>query len=1033
MRRSTLALRTAGSIAGLSILAFAHALAQSSGPVKPWERPQPPTGNPTVPGTQPPMVPGAPSQTQPPQQAPPQIEAQQAQAEAQVIARVQGRPITQRDYDRLAEPYFDRLKTQLGSAFSGDLKKTAVHNVLDELIRRELLVIEAQRQKLEVSESDIDQILAADPFFATNGKFDPAKLAQFKLSPQSNYHVILPRLRDVALAEKMDKRVRASLAPPPALVRVEWSKRNEQVRFKFLPLTTRDVSLDAETDEQEQLAYYKAHPDQFEKKARLNLRYVRLSLAAEGDSLRAAQEKQQLERARGIADSLHKGTSLDTLAAPFGGASETGLFELPATSVPGLGSPQAILDRLERAVSDTTLVLGPAVTPGGVVVAKVSGHEAKRMPSFSEARGEVKRRADAEKRRTQLEADKQAYYDKHRGDFRTVRTSMTRAVLNPAMVAVKAPSSVEIEHWYTEHAKDLFAGDSALTKNPPSLTDSLRGLARARLTDDAKSARAGASMTRLVTAFHQNAKSLGALARAEGARIDTLSLTKDSPRDSLFPPTLVDSLLEPTTRAGEVRGPRSFGPYDVAWRVDAVDTAFVPSFEAARSRVERAFQEQRRQEDEDSAKVYFAAHRGDYKTKPKWVIDYVQVRIAPPDSVKVANAELRKFWEQHKNDRFKREEEVRARHILIATKPNATPAEEAKAKARADSLRKAMMKGADFAELAKKFSQDPGSGVEGGDLGFFGRGRMVKEFNDTSFALPVGRVSQPVKTQFGWHLIKVEEKRPAGVRPFSEVEQQIRAELSRQRADSLALRSAKRMLRQIAAVGALAATKSVGGVQTSAPIAATDPVPGVGIVPDLGADLERLPLGAWSNKPYKEASSYVLVRPQKRVAVTQAEFDEVKRQAVDDMKNAKKKALIAKKLADVRAQLKAGASLDSAAAIFGGVKDSGPLTRMGGFVPLLGSEPRVLEKAFAMKPGVTSDTIQVAQGVVWIKPEEKKTLEGMSFAKQKDAITNELLAKNLEDWVEKKKKTVRIEVLRADLREPPPPKFKTVTTTLAGQ
>ena len=151
------------------------------------------------------------------------------------------------------------------------------------------------------------------------------------------------------------------------------------------------------------------------------------------------------------------------------------------------------------------------------------------------------------------------------------------------------------------------------------------------------------------------------------------------------------------------------------------------------------------------------------------------------------------------------------------------------------------------------------------------------------------------------------------------------------------------------------------------------------------------------------------------------------------MKTAKKKELIAKKTAEVRAQLKAGASLDSVAAIFGGVKDSGLLTRMGGFVPTLGSEPRVLDKAFAMKPGATSDTLQVAQGVVWIRTEEKKTLQGTSFAKDKDAITSELLAKNMEDWLGKKKKTVRIDVLRADLREPPPPKFRTVTTTMAGQ
>ena len=117
-------------------------------------------------------------------------------------------------------------------------------------------------------------------------------------------------------------------------------------------------------------------------------------------------------------------------------------------------------------------------------------------------------------------------------------------------------------------------------------------------------------------------------------------MTRDAARDSLFPPTLVDTLLQAEGRPwiGTVQGPRRFGPYDVVWRVDAVDTAFVPSFEAARSRVERAFQEDRRQKDEADAKLYFEAHRADYKTPPRVVLEYASVPIPPADSVKVPEA-----------------------------------------------------------------------------------------------------------------------------------------------------------------------------------------------------------------------------------------------------------------------------------------------------------------------------------------------------------------------------------------------------------
>ena len=1020
-----------GLTAGFITLADAQSPA-SKPPVKPWESPVPPSGAP--PQSQPPLVPGAPQRTPLPTSPPPQ--SGPPATAAPVIARVDGRPITQRDYDRLAEPYFARLRGQLGDGFTQDVRKTASHNVLDELIRRELLVVEARRAKLEVTEGEIDQILMQDPFFYTDGKFDAAKLTQFKLSPQSNYQEIMPRLRDVAIADKFDRQLKERLSPTPAAVKDEWSKRNEQVRFQYLPIIARDVSLDPESSEADQIAYHRAHPDQFEKKARIGLRFVRLPLPAEGDSARASEEKQLLARGRGIADSLLRGTPIDSLATAWGGVIETGLFELPATNIPGLGRPEQLLAQLERAHSDTTLrALGPEVTPAAVVVAVVGAREPRRLPPFTEVRSDVKRRADAEKRRTQLEADKLAYFEAHRADFRAPRAQVTRVLLRPAAVAIKDPSRSDIERWYARNGRELFA-ETAPSEKLPALTDSLRELVRVRLDDETRNTRTAAALARIAAGLRQNPRGIWNLARAEGAKADTITFVKDAPRDSLFPAALVDSMVSAAGGAliGTVQGPRRFGAYDVVWRIEAVDTAFTPSFDAARSRVERAFQEERRLLDETEAKGYFEQHRADYKTKPKFVIEYVQVKTPSPDSIEIAEAELRKFWQQHRADRFRQEEQVRARHILIPTRPDAAPEEVTRARARADSLRLAIVGGADFAELAKKFSSDLGSGARGGELGFFNRTAMVKEFADTSFAIGIGRVSQPVKTRFGFHLIRVDEKKSEGVRPFEEVRGEIRTELAQTRADSLGRNTARRILRQISAVGALAATRQAGGVKTSPPMAATEPLAGVGMVQELAAALPQLTVGKWASNPYKESRSYVLVRPTRRLPAGPAEFDEVKRQAVEDMKAAKKKVLVAQKADQVRTLLAAGATLDSAAITFGGLKDSGLLTRAGGFVPLLGNEPRVIERAFTIKPGTVSDTLHVAQGVVWIRPAEKRALEGSSFAKDRDAILNELLAKKIGEWFESRRQTVRIEVLRADLREPAPPRTRTVTTSIpAGQ
>jgi peptidyl-prolyl cis-trans isomerase C len=112
------------------------------------------------------------------------------------------------------------------------------------------------------------------------------------------------------------------------------------------------------------------------------------------------------------------------------------------------------------------------------------------------------------------------------------------------------------------------------------------------------------------------------------------------------------------------------------------------------------------------------------------------------------------------------EQEVHARHILVETEDEAKAVEEE------------LKKGADFAELAKKKSKDPGAS-DGGDLGFFTKDQMVPEFSNVAFALEPGKVSDPVKTQFGWHVIKVEEKRNRKAPDFDQVKSQIETYVTR--------------------------------------------------------------------------------------------------------------------------------------------------------------------------------------------------------------------------------------------------------------
>ena len=125
-------------------------------------------------------------------------------------------------------------------------------------------------------------------------------------------------------------------------------------------------------------------------------------------------------------------------------------------------------------------------------------------------------------------------------------------------------------------------------------------------------------------------------------------------------------------------------------------------------------------------------------------------------------------------------EQIRASHILLKTEGK----DEAGVLARANDLAKQARAGTDFADLARKNSEDEGSASQGGDLDYFGRGRMVPEFEQAAFGAPADTIVGPVKTQFGFHIIKVVDKKPATTRPLDQVRQQISDQLANDRAQS---------------------------------------------------------------------------------------------------------------------------------------------------------------------------------------------------------------------------------------------------------
>jgi len=192
----------------------------------------------------------------------------------------------------------------------------------------------------------------------------------------------------------------------------------------------------------------------------------------------------------------------------------------------------------------------------------------------------------------------------------------------------------------------------------------------------------------------------------------------------------------------------------------------------------------------DQAKVsdadiaaYYKAHDEQFMTPEKVALAYVELDEAQlAKGVQASDAQLQALYEQQIAS-FKQDETREAQHILIAVNGN-DPKADATAKAKAEDILRQLKAGADFAKLAEKYSNDPGSAKNGGDLGWIGRGSMVKPFEDALFNIPkVGDVAGPVRTQYGYHIIKLDGIRSPSTKPFSQVRDQLLAEYQKKQAD----------------------------------------------------------------------------------------------------------------------------------------------------------------------------------------------------------------------------------------------------------
>jgi peptidyl-prolyl cis-trans isomerase D len=187
--------------------------------------------------------------------------------------------------------------------------------------------------------------------------------------------------------------------------------------------------------------------------------------------------------------------------------------------------------------------------------------------------------------------------------------------------------------------------------------------------------------------------------------------------------------------------------------------------------------------DEPALKAYYDAHPREFQVPEQMRVEYVVLSLDNlAAQVEIPAEEVRQVYEQNPA-RFSAPEERQAKHILVSVPADASAEAKAAAKSKIDELLKQAQAHPDqFGELARKYSQDPGSSENGGDLGFLVRGATKKPFDDALFGMKEGEIAGPVATEFGYHLIKLEAIRGGSAQPFEQVRPMIESELKKMRA-----------------------------------------------------------------------------------------------------------------------------------------------------------------------------------------------------------------------------------------------------------
>ncbi|HZN04120.1 MAG TPA: peptidyl-prolyl cis-trans isomerase [Candidatus Polarisedimenticolia bacterium] len=392
--------------------------------------------------------------------------------------------------------------------------------------------------------------------------------------------------------------------------------------------------------------------------------------------------------------------------------------------------------------------------------------------------------------------------------------------------------------------------------------------------------------------------------------------------------------------------------------------------------------------DDAALQAWYRGHEGQYRRGEGRTGRYV---LFDPQSLAASatfsDAEVQAAYDRDLATRYTAKEQRRASHILFKVAPDAPPGDAAKIEAKANDALKRAKGGEDFAALARRFSEDS-TASNGGDLNFFGRGQMAKEFEDASFGLPVGGISDLVKTRYGYHIIKVTDTRPGRTIPFEEARDRIRQEMQVDRARALATERASSFAAVAKKDGFETAAKAAGlTVKDTGPVRPGDSLADLPASQPAAQRMQAYKAGEVS-EPIPVPEGQVVIEVTGTVPDEPRPFAEVRPRVEQDWQVDRRRVLVAERLRN------AGTLEAFAKSLKKEVRHQDDLA-MGTPLPGIPPDEALSRQIETLPPGALGDPVATSAGLVVLRV-SKRDDGAAEFASQRDATRDSLMSQRRE-------------------------------------